>query len=235
MGFYKYYILFTAISAMVMDFHISCFYGIYIFFPQPITCATGIARFFNYYFGSILNYQLMHFTLSATGLSVLAGFLYRYHSLKNDLDFFHQKKMIIILGLAVLLYPVPCLIPNWIQYRYSKEDGYIWVQKNYPELFYVYSHWTCSGFYDKICMELSIIIAMIQIFFIGGLIVYYAVKCIKLLNSVKHSLTPATFALQKQLLVVLCFQVVIPVCCLLIPTTILFIAMITGSENMSCE
>ena len=56
MGYYKYYILFTVVTAMVMDFHVSCIYGLYIFFPQPVTCATGIARYFNYYFGSILNY-----------------------------------------------------------------------------------------------------------------------------------------------------------------------------------
>ena len=56
MGYYKYYILFTVISAMIMDLHISFVYGLYIFFPQPVACATGLARYANYYFGSIFNY-----------------------------------------------------------------------------------------------------------------------------------------------------------------------------------
>ena len=56
MGYYKYYILLTVVTAMLMDFHISFIFGPYIFIPQPITCATGLVRFFNYYFGSIFNY-----------------------------------------------------------------------------------------------------------------------------------------------------------------------------------
>ena len=56
MGHYKYYILFTVVAAMIMDFHISFIYGMYIFYPQSISCATGLARFSNYYFGSIFHY-----------------------------------------------------------------------------------------------------------------------------------------------------------------------------------
>ena len=56
MGNYRYYILFTVLSALIMDFHISCFFGLYVLFPAPIVCATGITRYSNYYFGSIFQY-----------------------------------------------------------------------------------------------------------------------------------------------------------------------------------
>ena len=177
----------------------------------------------------------MHLTLSATGLSILSGFVYRYYSLKGELKFFHQKKTIAIIGLVVLLYPVQCLIPNWIEYKYSLADAHNWVQTHYPEFYYVFTHWTCSAFYDESCLFWSIVLAMIQILFIAALIMYYFRKCVKLLNSVKGSLTAATYALQKQLLVTLCLQMMVPICCLLIPITVLFVAMLAGSTNMTRE
>ena len=170
--------------------------------------------------------------LSATGLSVLIGFLYRYYSLKSNLKFFHSRRAIVVITVAVILYPVPSLIPNWLQYRFSEEDTQEFIQTHYPDLFDIYTHWTCSGFYDDICFMSSMILALIQIFFVGILAIYYAVKCIKLLNSVKHSLTASTYALQKQLLYILCFQMMIPVICLILPTSVLFIAMLTGSRDM---
>ena len=178
---------------------------------------------------------MMHFTLSGVGLSVLAGFMYRYYSLRNELDFFHKKRAIIVIGAAIVLYPVPTLIPNWLQYRYSENDTRVLVQKYYPDLLYIYSHWVCSGFYDDLFLTLSIILAILQIFIVGFAVAYYAIKSIRLLKSLKESLTPTTYALQKQLLIVLRLQMIIPVICLVIPTTVLFIAMLAGSVNMVCK
>ena len=177
----------------------------------------------------------MHFTLSGAGLSVLTGFIYRYYSLKNELEFFHRKRAILIIGAAIILYPVPTLIPCWVEYRYSEEDSQNWVKEYYPELLYIFTHLSCVGFYDALFLLLSMVFAVIQISFIAICISYYAVKCIRLLNAIKGSLTAATYALQKQLLVVLCFQVLIPVLFLLVPTTILFIAVLAGSTDIKCE
>ena len=179
--------------------------------------------------------HIMHFTLSGAGLSVLIGFIYRYYSLRNELYFFHRKRAILIIGSAIILYPVPTLIPCWVEYRYSEKDSQDWVKEYYPDLLYIFTDLSCSGFYDALCLMLSIIFAVIQIFFIGISISYYAVKCVKLLNAVKHSLTAATYALQKQLLVVLGFQIMIPVFCLILPTIVLFIAMLAGSTDMIRE
>ena len=177
----------------------------------------------------------MHFTLCGAGLSVLIGFIYRYYSLRNELYFFHRKRVILIIGSAIILYPVPTLIPNWVEYRYSEEDTRVWVQNNYPDLLYIYSHWVCSGFYDEICLTLGMALAIVQILFIGICTAYYAIKSVKLLNAIKDSLTAATYALQRQLLVVLCFQMMIPVGCLVVPISVLIIAVLAGSTNMACE
>ena len=177
----------------------------------------------------------MHFTLSGVGLSILIGLLYRYYSLKQQLSIFHSKRIILIIGSTVIAYPVPSLIPNWIQYRYSEKDSQDFIQHHYPDLFDVYIHWTCSSYYDEISLMLSIILALIQIFAVGICSAYYAVKCVQRLNSVKNSLTITTYALQKRLLVILCFQLMIPVCCLVIPTTVLFIAVLVGSKYIVGE
>ena len=60
MGYYKYYILFTVMSAMIMDFHISCIYGMYFLVPSPFACGTGLTRFFNRYFGNSVQYVSFH-------------------------------------------------------------------------------------------------------------------------------------------------------------------------------
>ena len=177
----------------------------------------------------------MHFTLSGAGLSIMTGFIYRYYSLKGELDFFHKKRMIGIIGLMVLLYPVPCLIPNWIQYRYSERDSQIWVEENYPELLYIYTHWTCSGFYDLDCLIASIVVAMIQILIIGHFSAHYFKRSILLLRTLKQSLPVTSYALQKQLLIVLCLQIMLPFFFLVLPLTILFSAMLAGSTNMTCK
>ena len=56
MGYYKYYILFTVVAAMIMDFHISCIYGLYIPFPLPVSCSTGVARFTYSNYVNMVNY-----------------------------------------------------------------------------------------------------------------------------------------------------------------------------------
>ena len=128
---------------------------------------------------------------------------------------------------------MPTLIPLWIQFRYSPEETRLWVQEYYPDSLFIYSNWICSGFYDEILLKISLILAITQIFFIGGLIVYYAIKSIRLLSSVKNSLKASTYSLQKQFLVVLCLQAIIPIVCLVAPTTILFVAMLMRTTNMS--
>ena len=179
--------------------------------------------------------HFIHFTLSGAGLSIFTGFLYRYYSLKNELEFFHKKRIIIIIAIAVIIYPIPPLIPNWLQYTYSKDDTKMLIREHHPDMFYVFTNWACSIFYNEVYMKFATISAIIHIFFIGSCIFYYAIKCIRLLNAVKHSLTAATYALQKQLLIVLCFQVMIPVVCLIIPTTVLFVALLVESTNMARE
>ena len=56
MGNYKYYILFNVVSTMIMDLHISGFYGVLVLFPYPITCTTGPLRYGGHYQYNVLNY-----------------------------------------------------------------------------------------------------------------------------------------------------------------------------------
>ena len=56
MGNYKYYILFNVISTMIMDFHITCVYGIMLLFPSPIQCASSPLRYIRGYYFAGINY-----------------------------------------------------------------------------------------------------------------------------------------------------------------------------------
>ncbi|KAE9548644.1 hypothetical protein FO519_008146 [Halicephalobus sp. NKZ332] len=148
MGNYKYYILFNVASTMVMDFHISGFFGLLVLLPFPITCSTGPLRYTGHYQYNVLNYGVVIMSLSATGLSILIGFLYRYYSLRNKADIFHTKKAVGIIIVAVVIYPMPALIPILFILRYDKDYANNFVFQKYPKFYDVYIHITCSAYYD---------------------------------------------------------------------------------------
>ena len=73
MGDYKYYILFTVCSGLLMDFHLSFIFGMFITFPLPGNCAAGIAKHFNWFWGS--NFQFVS-NIMKTVLLILLIFLF---------------------------------------------------------------------------------------------------------------------------------------------------------------
>ena len=56
MKFYKWYILATIITSLIMDMHLTVVYGLYALFPTTIVCAAGLAKNWGWWWGQDFNY-----------------------------------------------------------------------------------------------------------------------------------------------------------------------------------
>lgn len=168
-------------------------------------------------------------------MSVLISFIYRYCSLKNNTEVLHTRKAAFIVAISVIFYPMPAIIPNLFTFQHTDESAVNFLSSRYPEFHPVYATISCSSFFDDKFILICLIPSISLIAIVSVLAMIMATKCIRLLNSIKGSLTKATYALQKQLLIVLCFQLAIPAICLVIPMCVLIGAMMIGSINMLCE
>ena len=212
MGSYKYYLLLTLFCPMIMDLHISVFYGLFMTMPIGGHCTTGPARYFTHYFGTIFQYGFMHETVSWAGISLFCGMLYRYFSIKGELEKFHRKRNIVLIPVILLIYPIPTIAALYYgDVGHTLEEQVEYIRKHAPEYYLLYSEYKmCNTFTEPSKAGIYLLVAMVQIMivYIGYIII--SIMVIRLLKQVRSSLTTATYALQKQLFRALIFQCVIP-------------------------
>ena len=71
---YKYYILFTVCTGLLMDFHLSFIFGMFITFPLPGNCAAGISKHFNWFWGSNVQFVSKNMNKSLISFADFSGF-----------------------------------------------------------------------------------------------------------------------------------------------------------------
>ena len=127
---------------------------------------------------------------------------------------------------------MPALIPILLILQYSEEYANGYILQMYPNIYNVYSRLTCSAYYDDILPSFAMYGALVLILIVAVGVTVFSFFSFKLLISVRKSLTKATYLLHKRLCIVLWFQAIIPLICLLVPSCMLFGAMLMGSDNM---
>ncbi|KAE9546826.1 hypothetical protein FO519_009962, partial [Halicephalobus sp. NKZ332] len=142
---------------MIMDFHISCFYGLLILLPYPVSCSTAPWSDGTTYYYSGVNYNFCHLTISATGLSIIVSLLYRYCSLKNEERFFYTKKAVFFIAASIIIYPMPAFMPNLLAFRDAQSYIKDCMSDKYPEFYYVYTNISCSTFCDATLSMLGVV------------------------------------------------------------------------------
>ena len=239
MGNYKYYLLLTLFCPMIMDLHISVFFGIFMAMPVAGHCAAGLTRYLGYFFGSKIQYGVMHETVSWTGVSLLIGFLYRYYSIKGEIERFHKKRNIILIPLILLAYPIPSITTlYYAEWGYTYDERIQFVQDHVPQYYTLYKEFkVCNVITSNLKAGIYLLTAIIQIIIVYTGYLVVSIKIMRLLKEVKSSLTAATYALQKQLFTALVFQCIIPLIFLAGPMWILMIIVLVelpyaGGKNI---
>ncbi|KAE9549183.1 hypothetical protein FO519_007608 [Halicephalobus sp. NKZ332] len=207
----------------------------FITFPLPGNCAAGISRYFSWYWGSNFQFWVLHVNLSFVGISIFVSLLYRYYSLASSskFHFFKSRKSFLVYFIVCILYPFPIIIINNVMYyKTNKQDMLKFVDLIASEFSFIYTYGNCSTFSDLELAVLDLAMTFLCILLVGGLILTYSIKTARLLNSVKSSLQPTTYAMQRQLLYCLYFQCLIPVFFLLFPTTLLIMCLLFKVTNM---
>ncbi|KAE9548175.1 hypothetical protein FO519_008615 [Halicephalobus sp. NKZ332] len=223
MGRYKYYLLLTVVMPMIMDLHISVIYGLFMTMPAGGHCAAGFSRHFGQYFGTIVQYAIMHETVSWAGMSLLLGFLYRFYSIKGEIGFFHSKKIALMIPTIMIIYPIPSLAALYYgDVGHSYEEQVIYILQNVPEYYFLYKEFKICNVFTEIKKSYiyeAVCITQISIVYVAG--VTYVLKVVRLLKKVRPNLTAATYALQRQLFVALLFQALVPLIFFVIPILLL--------------
>ncbi|KAE9548031.1 hypothetical protein FO519_008753 [Halicephalobus sp. NKZ332] len=234
MGYYKYYLLYTVVTTMIMDFHQTLIFGMYLLLPTMTNCCSGFCRSWDMFWGPQFNYIILNFSMSITGCSLIALALYRFYVLSGKVFIFESKYSIPLLFIISVLYPIPTVIVQRIATMGQTREGILaLIQKKAPEYILIVEQGFCSGFKTPLLGFMYIAVCGIQISIAEIIGLIYAVKTVKLLRRLKDSLSPTTYSAQKQLIKSVCIQFMIPSITLCIPVSIFIFIAVLGLQNTS--
>ena len=236
MGFYKYYLLYSVVTTFIMDLHQSVFYGVYFLLPSMASCCSSYCRYLGMIWGPQVNYLILNLNMSIVGFGLVSLAAYRYFSLTGELKFFEKKYSLLILFLLGITYPIPTIIALVVaSFNQSREDIESLIGRQNPEFLTLVNMGICSSFKTLTLGYLYIGISGIQIGIVECLGFVLALKTMNLLKSLRGSLSKSTYDLQRQFLISMVLQLLIPIFTLIIPTMVIMSLALLNIKNSACE
>ena len=170
--------------------------------------------------------------MSVAGCGLLALACYRYYTLSGKSAMFDSKYSILLLFVISALYPTPTMVAQRIASFGQNIEGLLEViQKKAPEYTFLVEQGFCCGFKNPTLSLIYMVCCGIQVSMIAFVGLLYAVKTIRLLEGLKHSLSPSAYAAQKQLVRSVCIQFMIPSITLVAPVCIVIFTALMRLPN----
>ncbi|KAE9552074.1 hypothetical protein FO519_004700 [Halicephalobus sp. NKZ332] len=216
MGFYKYYLLYTVVTTLVMDLHQTFFYGIYFLLP------------------SMVNYLIFNINISVVGFGLLSLAGYRYFSLNGSFNFFEKKITLFGLFFVGIVYPIPTVITLVLaSFDQNEKEITNLVKNQSPEFLSLTKLGICSSFKTAPLGYLYMGISGLQIGLVEFLGFFFTLRTVSVLKSLKGSLSKTTYSVQKQFLISMSLQILIPIFTLLMPISLVMFLAILNVRNSS--
>uniref|UniRef100_A0AC34RSZ3 Uncharacterized protein n=1 Tax=Panagrolaimus sp. JU765 TaxID=591449 RepID=A0AC34RSZ3_9BILA len=229
MKFYKWFLLYSVVTAMIMDLHNSIIYGAYYLLPAMIACCTGICKNWGMYWGSNLNYMIFELDLAVMGFGLCALMIYRYHVLNGTSELMEKKWFILCLFLVSIIYLIPIYIPEILALEGMTNETVIdYINRTAPQYIKVVKTGICSAFVDLKWGMIYFVVAGVCIIFICGLALYYSIKSVLLLRRLRESMSATTYALQKQFIYSVFVQIAVPLFSFVLPVLSIIIITLLG-------
>ena len=91
MGRYRFYILFTCITALIMDLHLTVVYSPFPLFPLPAFCGTGIMQGFGWFWGASIHYvsDTLRITIVSSTMNITLSSAKICHTLIHSFRLFY--------------------------------------------------------------------------------------------------------------------------------------------------
>lgn len=157
---------------------------------------------------------------------------YRYYSLVGKISFFQSKKIIIIFCAVILLYPLPSVAAAlYGKIPVQKEQVLRYVAEVTPQFLVLFKNGNCNTFITDFNAVLALGMAIFQISLCYAFGFFYGILIVRKLKTVEHAVSPTTYAVQKQLFIALCFQVLIPLIFLVLPIVLLLMSVLFYSQD----
>ena len=156
----------------------------------------------------------------------------RYYSIIGKIYLFQSKKIILIFGAVILIYPLPSVSATlYGKIGVKKEEVLKYVEEKTPQYLVLFQEANCNSFITDFNALLALGTAILQISICYVFAFVYGNLIIIELRKVKDSISAATYAMQKHLFVALCFQALIPLIFLILPTSLLLMSVLFSTED----
>ncbi|KAE9548518.1 hypothetical protein FO519_008274 [Halicephalobus sp. NKZ332] len=232
-GEYKYYLFNITCCSFLFDVYTTFFYSPLVLFPAMVICTNGILKHLGW-IGGIIGFYLLLTFFGTCSMSVITAFIYRLFSLRNKQELMRSCKWFLFLIFIHLFY----LSPTLIVYSFSITDRNATdraIIKKYPNIKSHYFGKSCASvafeaspytfyFMSLCCIQFGFTIPL------AGVLIS---KCYKTLQSQRIYMTEKTFKLQKQLILSLIFQLIVPFATLFIPFTLMALFVFLEVSNIA--
>uniref|UniRef100_A0AC34RSY3 Uncharacterized protein n=1 Tax=Panagrolaimus sp. JU765 TaxID=591449 RepID=A0AC34RSY3_9BILA len=216
-----------------MDLHHGIIYAGYYLLPATVSCCTGLCKTWGMYWGSSFNYYVFETNISIMGFALSALISYRYHVLKGTNKLMEQKWFIPCLFLISIIYVIPVLVTQTIAIQGMTTDTIIdYINHTAPQYFKIVNTGLCSGFVRPYWAMVYFACTCLQTAGVSTLALYYSINSVLLLRSLRSSMTPTTYALQKQFVFSVFVQIIVPLSCFVSPILLILITAAFGYNNL---
>ena len=170
--------------------------------------------------------------MSTACCGTLALALYRFYALSGKIAIFESKYSIPILFLLSILVAVPTIVVQRMATLGQTEEGVLsMIKEKAPQYIFIVEQGFCSSFKTPLLGLIFAVVYGIEISIIEVSGLLYTIKTVKLLREVKSSLSAATYSVQKQFILSIFIQFMIPLITLVIPVIIFFFIQLFKLEN----
>uniref|UniRef100_A0AC34RH06 Uncharacterized protein n=1 Tax=Panagrolaimus sp. JU765 TaxID=591449 RepID=A0AC34RH06_9BILA len=170
--------------------------------------------------------------MSIMGFGLLSLMMYRYYSLHADTKYFDKIYALPCIFLFSIIYTAPAITTDLIAVGdLTKEFLISQMREKAPMFVDIVSSGACAGFTNTIRGYFYLLTCGILVCIIYTFGIYYSVRSVVLLRKLQSSLSATTYAAQKQFLVSVFVQSMIPFVCFIVPVGTAFIVVACGLGN----